>query len=338
MSSLPYIKIIKIGFAGLILVSLFFFIRATNFSETASTLTGVGFGFLWIVGITSLAYWLGTIGWQYCMGDDRRKVSIGQLFMIRTVCETVSIFNPASIIGGDLLKVFLLKPYIDQQETVINSVVISRIMMIITQVFLLLTAFVWLFFSDVNKTGIPIHYVLYLLVFAGAAALAFYGILRICSFKSSESHVIGKMNLLTAAVRNYYNSFIDFYRRKPKAFLGAFLFFSMHWVVGSMEFCIILYFLGYHISVMEGLIMDMGVIVIKSAGAFIPGQLGIEEVGNKMVLGLIGVGSASLWLSVSILRRARLLFWILTGGLFYLLIYKRRQFKLKSNGSFICEP
>ena len=81
----------------------------------------------------------------------------------------------------------------------------------------------------------------------------------------------------------------------------------------------------------------MGVIIFKSAGAFVPGQLGVEELGNKMMLQIIGIATGSVWISTSILRRARQLFWITVGFILYLLIKKdHKQRSTVQNGNIIC--
>jgi len=71
--------------------------------------------------------------------------------------------------------------------------------------------------------------------------------------------------------------------------------------------------------------MDTTIVVSKSAVWFIPGQLGAEEIINKFVLYLIGISSLNFWLSVSILRRVRLLFWSSVAGVFYAGLTKKNS-------------
>ncbi len=68
--------------------------------------------------------------------------------------------------------------------------------------------------------------------------------------------------------------------------------------------------------------MEAGVISAKNLFAFIPGQLGIEEYTNHLMLQTIGLKTAGLWLIVSIIRRIRQLFWIGIGGLAFLYFKK----------------
>lgn len=67
----------------------------------------------------------------------------------------------------------------------------------------------------------------------------------------------------------------------------------------------------------------MGVILFKSAGAFVPAQIGVEEYGNKIMLAAIGLPETEIWVSASILRRARQLFWIFLGLTIYFVVIKK---------------
>ena len=96
-------------------------------------------------------------------------------------------------------------------------------------------------------------------------------------------------------------------------------------MVGSLEFYFILILLGIKTTVFSTLLVDMGVVVIKSIGAFVPGQIGIEEYGNKIMLTMIGVTGATVWVTASILRRSRQLFWMVTSAVMYFVIFKRKQ-------------
>ena len=111
--------------------------------------------------------------------------------------------------------------------------------------------------------------------------------------------------------------------------LLSFLASCLHWIVGSLEFYFILLFLGVKTTVAKALLVDMGVIVFKSAGAFIPGQIGIEEYGNKVMLGIIGIAGGTIWITVSILRRARQLAWILLSLLVYFIQFHGRPVVFK---------
>ena len=79
----------------------------------------------------------------------------------------------------------------------------------------------------------------------------------------------------------------------------------------------------------------MGVILFKTIGSVVPGQLGIEEYGNKVMLDAIGIKSNEVWLVVSLMRRARQLFWVLVAGIFWLVTSRTSNNKELNDGNSV---
>jgi hypothetical protein len=77
------------------------------------------------------------------------------------------------------------------------------------------------------------------------------------------------------------------------------------------------------VSFIDAVSVEMGVIIFKSLGTIIPGQLGVEEYGNKVLLDVIGINSNEIWLIVSLVRRSRQLFWLAMAGVFLIIITKK---------------
>jgi hypothetical protein len=74
----------------------------------------------------------------------------------------------------------------------------------------------------------------------------------------------------------------------------------------------------------DALLIDNGIMVVKSIGSFVPAQIGVEEYGNKLMLSIIATSSATLWLGYTILRRLRFVIWIIIS-MIYLIIVKVKQ-------------
>jgi len=319
-------KIIKIIFVLSIIISLVVYILNTDLHLVKTSLEHVGWNFCWLLLVTTIAYFFGTLAWRYCLGPHKNSVSILKLFWIRSIGETVSLFNPSSIIGGDMLKVELLKPYDMERDAVINSVVISRFLMITSQVFMFLVAS-FILFSHIDDSFKNIIWatLMILLLFIVLLTVAFCvykprNTTRLQSFFSQNDSWLSK---IAKEIKNTLQQTRRFYRTEKKALLLSFLLFCLHWLIGSMEFLLILRYLNVNANIVHGLLIDMGVIFFKSAGAFIPAQIGIEEYGNQFMLNLIGISGAGLWLSASILRRTRQLLWFALSGISYFILYKK---------------
>lgn len=307
-------KFLKIALVISVIASVGIFLYATDFNEVFEILRQIGWKACWILLSTFVAYLLGTLGWKYSLGKYASNVSLSRLFTYRHIGETLALFNPTSIIAGDWLKAEALKKHDIPKEEALNSVLLSRILMVVSQMMLLITALIWL----ISSTDIVLfpNFKLWMGGLLAVLILLLFAITFII-LKTPKNHSETKQNKIINLIKKYQISLNNYIKAYPLYSALAFIFLALHWVVGSLEMYFILKFLRYDVGIIHGLLMDMGVILVKSIGAFIPGQLGIEEIGNKLVILMVGISSASLWVSVSIVRRSRQLFWSAVGGILY---------------------
>lgn len=332
-------KYIKLLLIVSIIVSLAIFLKATDFNKVLESVKGIGSKFIILLFITFLSAILGTLSWRSCLGKQAESISLSQLFLIRHLGEIASIFNPAGIVGGEALKVHLLcSSHQVEKKTVLASILVSRAIMIATQLSLFCFAALWLFIP-----GLKLMSVTYYLLPAGTGlallSLLFYlrknikaQFLRMpigAALKHKTGPVRAKLGDLLRGMSGLYHS-------NKKAAGYAALYAWLHWIVGAMEFYFILTFLGIDVSMLQAILVDMGVIFFKTAGVFIPAQAGVEEYGNKIMLSIIGIRGAEIWITASILRRARQLCWLAFGIGAYLCMYKTWTQRLQeTNGNII---
>lgn len=286
-----------------IAASLIVFIQKTDLKEVINSLHTVGYKFIWLLIVTGTAYIFGTISWRYCLEKKFRSVSILRLFLIRHIGETVSLFNPTSIVAGDTVKAMLLGAHGIEKKKVITSVLLSRIILIISQLSLFLIAVIIVFlkaivFSKIDSQG-------------RAAGL--------------YPFILVKYKALRVKVVNLFSEILTMFKNNRRMLFMSILFALLHWLFGSLEFYFILKFLGVDVSILHALIIDLGVVFFKAAGAFIPGQIGVEEYGNKIMLMLVGIPDHEIWISASVLRRARQLAWAAFGISTYFLFFNRHN-------------
>ena len=296
-------KTVIIAFTACLIVSLVVFLRATDLTMVSRLIGMTGYKFLLLLLTTFVAYLFGTYSWQYALGEYAKCVSTGRLFLIRHVGETVGMFNPTSVLGGDAFKAMMLGSYEIPGKRIVWSMLFSRGIMVVSQLLLL-----------------------------GAMCLATL-IHHPLSWPNESQHV-KKSGLYPFLLTGWKSMRLKFSEglqelpmmlRENKRMLVISCFFALlHWVFGGLEFYLILKFLGLKVSVAQALMVDLGVVLFKAAGAFIPGQLGIEEYGNKIMLMIIGIQGEEIWVTASILRRARQLFWIAFAIGVYLLMFKKK--------------
>ncbi len=309
-----------------VLVPVFIFIVQTDFVVVKRELFQIGFNFIYIILTTFTAYVLGTWGWYFCLGNDRKKISISQLFTIRQIGETIALYNPTGVLGGDLLKVELLKSKHISKATVLNSVIVSRMTAMLSQILLFTLAMVWVLSvsrpqTDVDRWTLSLYAMLTILVLL--KAYFFYWLASPLRHPTPDSTFPFKKNI--THIRSLLQDVKIFFRQHPKMFWASYILFTAHWIVGSMEFYFILAFLELDVQIIQTLLVDMSIVMIKSLFSFVPGQIGVEELANKFMLSFIGISAGSIWITASVIRRSRQLFWIGVGSILYLCLKKRPQ-------------
>lgn len=283
--------------------SLIVFIQRTDLEKVTDSLYTVGYKFIWLLIITGTAYFFGTVSWRYCLERKFRSVSVFRLFLIRHIGETVSLFNPTSIVAGDTVKAMLLGAHGIEKKKVITSVLLNRIILIISQLSLFFIAIIIVFFK----------------------AMVFSKIDSQEKTAGLYPFILIKYKALRARIVNLFSDVSPMLKNNRRMLLMSTIFALLHWLCGSLEFYFILKFLGVDVSILHALIIDLGIMFFKAAGAFIPGQIGVEEYGNKIMLMAVGIPDPEIWISASVLRRARQLAWAAFGISVYFLVFNKRN-------------
>ncbi len=312
---------------GLALVG--FFVSRSDLGEIKTQLLRIGPKFFFLLVSTGIAYLLVTIAWWLSFLQSREKAPVAALFVIRCVGESLAQINPTNLIAGETLKAVLLKrrgiPYKDG----IVSLTISRFLVFLSAISLILVG-IYAFFDQLQFGGSV--YSIYVIVGVFVALLAlllallgngrgiFYPV-RVAAAAIGRRFKTEKVNKFIEQLEEVDAELIEFYRTKKIHFLAAYILSVGHWIMGAMEFFLILYFLGLPVSFASCIAIEVGVMVFKALGAFIPGQIGVEEYASKLMLDLVNVSGSEVWITVAILRRARQLFWICAGFIaFFVLI------------------
>jgi uncharacterized protein (TIRG00374 family) len=322
-----YKNVIKVILLLLVLAFVGQFVFLTDFNEIGKLLKKMPLIFVGILGASFLAYLCAALAWQLCLGAEHKKTSISQLFMMRHVGEMLSIFNPTSIVAGETLKAHYLNKQGISPENSISSILMSRILIVLSAILLLLLSTIYLI---VNIYGAGENLILGILA---AVLIGGFGYLLARFLLHSNLYFSKAMNKLQdkfgdkyitpkicQTVEDINKTCYRFYNENHSKFILAFVLSVVHWLLGAAEFYLILEALGYDCSVLNAVTIEMGVILFKTIGAVVPGQVGVEEYGNKVMLEMIGIAGNEVWVVVSIMRRARQLFWVVIAFIFYWLI------------------
>lgn len=315
-----------IAFVGVILVK---YMQATDFSLMVDYLVASPSVIPVLIAVSLAGHMAGTIAWRMVMAEEAEKVSLGELFFFRLICENLAVFNPTNVIAGDGLKgVFLDRKGVSTQANV-ASVLLSRVLLIVAAIVLIVASVVYLAFTSmVQLPAVGIWIVV-------AVSLAFViGLLSFLLHKELYLHRLARRLhrtrlgrwITTERVRHIGDinmQLCTFYRQHKIKLSGALLMSIVHWVCGALEFYFILRFFDVGVSMLDAIVMEMGVLGFKAAGSIVPGQIGVEEYGNKVMLNMAGILSNELWLTVSLLRRGRQVFWLLVTAPASFILYRK---------------
>lgn len=322
----------------IILIGLIWFIRGTDMNAMSISLQKIGWGgFGIILSTTFFAYLSATIGWKFCL--PKTRYSILQLFMIRHIGEVVTLINPTSIVGGEATKWTLMNDDQVGKKDVAVSIMVSRIILIYTQLICFGIVFISLLLS--NNT-FPFVITRTIGIFYGATFLIMLFIWY--RYKTTDptnihSEKKGLLYQYLYKLQTVVASSFSFFKNQPKAVVWSSVFGLLHWIIGALEIYLILYYLGFQCTLSQAIFIDLGVVFFKTAGASIPGQVGIEELGNKMMLEMIGISNTEVWIILSLVRRARQICWICFGLLGYAFIHQLLRIPNSiPHGSIVRQP
>lgn len=319
-------KYIKTTLFLLALAAIAWFVRATDWQKVGEALRLVGWNFVWLLVATFLASFCGAIGWRYCLGEAGRSAHFYDLFLIRHIGETVGLVNPTGMLGGEALKAAMLQAKSVDRTAVVVSVVVSRTLTVVTQLMLFAAAVVCLYYEAIWARLMQLPG--WVFVSAAVVALVCRQLVRSGSALfpgPARWRIVGALpQRWRQPIDAFYASLRIAVGQQQRAALGwASVFLTLHWLFGGLEFYLILWFMGTDATLLEAIFVDMGVVFFKIAGTATPGQVGIEEYGNKVMLEAIGLSGPEIWVTASILRRARQLFWIGFGLFTYFIYYHK---------------
>jgi uncharacterized protein (TIRG00374 family) len=320
--------------AGLILgiFLIYWFASRSPLTGIWGQLKLINVKFVFLIAVTFIAYLMVTLAWKLSFYRYPGVISTGMLFIIRQIGESLAQINPTNVIAGEALKAMLLKrkriPYKDS----IVSLAISRFLVLFSALSLIMIG-VYLFFDRFRFMVGSVPLILTIVLLFALLILLLYRLGSGKGILSMPAKLLAALNKRFPDSKKIAGSIakmleadgelVDFYKTKKANFFLAFILSFGSWLMGAMEFFVILYLLGLEASFLSCVAIEVGVMVFKALGAFVPGQIGIEEYASKLMLDFVNVPGAGVWITVSILRRARQLFWIGLGFV-ALLLYIRK--------------
>jgi len=313
---------------GLSLIALFFHIADFSWKDVFERITGAGWYILFgVTFFTTTLYYMSALKWKYIVGDLNGGVSIpiGYLFHYSAMGYLIALVVPQAVSDVGIRSLYLKRSHKIPLKLGVYSILLDQFFNVMISSIFILPAV--LFLSKVFSIGMTLAFTLlvtgfFFVIFWRYNRIILMGIARMYSWIVELWYRIPllKLRRLPETHLNNVNFSIDLeIARKLMVFT-----IIRHFLIVVRLYVIIVVFelnISFFILFLCGsLMLPFGLI------AFIPGQLGLGELGWYGALSLAGISDPEIVLFVISMRIFSTLAIILTGAMSGLIfrIFTRR--------------
>ena len=298
-------------FAAFFLGGVFFFwvLRNFGFASVATVLSPAGGASFLVFLFYPFMAVADAAAWKLCFsGELSPHVRFPKLYFIRLAGEAINNVTPFLDIGGEPLKIHLVQRCFGVPAAAATSAtVVARTSLLVSQAVFMLFGVV-LSFELIPLESSYRAALIDVFFFICAAFMAFIFL--------QQRDWLKKIN---PEISRYYSMHRErFWTAVPLNGLG--------WIGGGVETYFFCRILGLDISVLEAVVLEAMLQLIRTGSFFIPGNLGAQEGGLAFLMGQMGFEPV-LGVGLSLLKRFRQIVWTAAGFLTWGI------FKLKKEGS-----
>lgn len=301
---------LRILLAGAGLVLFGWFVHRAGVEEIAGAFGNLG----WWLPLALLPFvfvtLLDTVGWRLAFGrDGTHGVSVPRLVQIRLAGEAVNNMMPAAYVGGEAVKVHLLRRRGVPPENGASSVVAGKTAQLFAQVTFIAIGSVAgianLPSDSPARSGMIAVTGAAVVIVAALVWLQHRGIfttlLRLTQWLGLR---IRALTSRAETLRRLDHRIFDFYRHEPAQFLLSACAYLAGWITDTLEIFVVSHLLGMPVDWSQAIAIEAFIGVAKAFGIFIPGAVGVQESGFVFLFLLFGL-PAALGVSYAIFRRGR---------------------------------
>lgn len=242
-----------------------------------------------------------------------RSVGLSRLLNVILAGQAVAAVTPTGLVGGDAVKVFLVRPHLDRRDAVASLIVAHTTGTASQGIFLLVGL---ILASHLSAAATPLVRIMWWLVLLETFAIAAFVLLQLRGVAARGERLLARLGLskssLPASALHVDDSLAAFYRRDRMRLVWSFAWHLLGWLLGALEVGAILYLSGIAVSVSTAFVIEALGTGISFATFFMPVQWGIDEGGSVAIFSALGLSPAA-GLSLSLVRRAREVVWVAIG-------------------------
>jgi glycosyltransferase 2 family protein len=241
-----------------------------------------------------------------------------RFWLVRMVGEAFNLVMPAAGMGGEPVKVVLLKdhyglPY-DQGAA---SLVLARTINMIALMGFLSIGFVLIVLSpDLSGSYKAIAAAGFVALGIGTGLMFAIQRLRLASRAGSylgQWKIGARILSILHHIEEFDERLVTFYTRHGKRLAWALTLAFINWTCGALEIYLVMDFLGHPVSLTDAWIIEAMTQMVRTGTFFIPASIGAQE-GIFVVMFASIAGSADVGAAFAVVRRIRELSWAALGG------------------------
>ena len=250
-----------------------------------------------------------TLGWRYSFAG--KPPPYLRMLAARTAGEALNIVTALGSVGGEAVKVWLLRPAVPYAESV-PSIVIAKTTSTIAQTLFLLLGLI-LAITVVPVDGRVVQAMVALLavetlLVGGFLATQLTGLVRRVGRLLAWSGLIEKSSQADRLDANLRL----FYRDRWRRFLLSIACHLSGWILGVLEVAVMLFVLDLPAGAGMAAVIETLGSGVRFAAFLVPGGLGVLEGAYTGIFAVLGLGAGA-GLAFSLVRRARQIVWIGVG-------------------------
>lgn len=269
-----------------------------------------------------LVYVVDAIGWRLTF-PGRLGVGFPTFWRIRWIGEAVNNVLPTAYVGGEAVKVYLLKGRGVETGVSTTAAIVSKSAQTLAQLVFLCVAsglFLWI------APEVPwLRRGLAVVLGGGVAAVGVLFWIQARGVFATLNQVAGWVRWNPRWLADHRASLLEtdgritgFYRRDRRRFLGSTGMYLCGWLLDSTEIYLVSHLLGVPVTWTQAIVVEAFVGVAKLMGMWVPGAMGVQEGGILLIGRAAGLGEP-LCLAYAVLRRGREVVFVGVGWLLFLL-------------------
>ncbi len=288
----------------------------------------VGSGFLILILVSGVRHLLRAVAWMKCIEEGQRKrIGLFELFNVRLAGEAIRYVSFTGPLLGEPSKAALIRKRLPMVHG-LSSVIVENLTYTLGAILITISGMALLLVKFTLSSGIKVMGVVITLFMVAAAVIAQRAIARRSFALTRLIQWLGKVTgkewfqKKVGGAQSVEENIYDFYNHRGSTFfLVLTLELSAHFT-NILEVYLILRFIGARATVTASFIIEAMMKLVNFVFFFVPGQVGVFEGGNALLLKALGLGLAA-GVTLALVEKIRTLAWTAYGLLALMFAFRK---------------